>query len=120
MAIETAPPIAVLTTAGTNGFLLLLMGIPPAVVIGAVCGSVFYYMRNNKVQMGERIMFTCISAITGVFSYDLLVNIVDHYCSVKMSLGFAALVTSALSIFLLDAAPKFLKSKLEKKDANVD
>ena len=120
MAIETAPPIAILTTAGTNGFLLLLMGIPPAVVIGAICGSVFYYMRNNRVQMGERIMLTCISAITGVFSYDMLVGMADHYLSVKMSVGFSALITSALAILLLDTAPKYIKKLLEKKDDNVD
>ncbi|EAR5802913.1 phage holin family protein [Salmonella enterica] len=80
----------------------LFPSLQAPVLLGALCGALLLVISQKEIGLPLRIAFFCVAFITGLLTADLFAALVAGYLpqhlTEKVSPGFGALLSSALTV----------------------
>ncbi|WP_416045246.1 putative holin [Edwardsiella ictaluri] len=83
----------------------LFPSLQAPVLLGALCGALLLVISQKEIGLPLRIAFFCVAFITGLLTADLFAALVAGYLpqhlTEKVSPGFGALLSSALTVKVL-------------------
>lgn len=95
------------TAAAVGAFSIatLFPALQAPVVLGALCGALLLVISQKEIGLFLRLAFFCVAFVVGLLTADLFTALIAGYLPLhlteKVSPGFGALLSSALTVKIL-------------------